>query len=212
MNRKRVYLFNELSDAKNYVSGLLGEKGANLADITKLEIPVPNVFTVTTKACNSYLAAEGHFFEGVWEQDMEAFHVLEANTGKSFGKADNPLLVSCRSGAKFSMPRMMDTVLYIGLKSQTVFGIANLSGDEKFAYDSYRRLIQMFGSVVMGISDDAFEEALNETKKSEGVEVDYELTALALKTLAENYKIIFKRKAWREFPQYPLSIKMESGK
>ncbi|HNO26940.1 MAG TPA: PEP/pyruvate-binding domain-containing protein, partial [Leptospiraceae bacterium] len=131
-------------------------------------------------------------------------HSLEAQTGKKFGSTENPLLVSCRSGAKFSMPGMMDTVLDIGLNDQTVLGLANLTGDDKFAYDSYRRLIQMFGSVVMGISDDAFEEILTETRKTEGVDTDSELSAGALKKIVDKYKIAFKQKAWRDFPQDPI--------
>lgn len=211
MSRKWVYLFNELQAAENAVGGewdkvraLLGGKGANLADITRLSIPVPFGFTVTTEACNAYISSDSHFTDGMWEQELEALHSLEAQTGKKFGSTENPLLVSCRSGAKFSMPGMMDTVLDIGLNDQTVLGLANLTGDDKFAYDSYRRLIQMFGSVVMGISDDAFEEILTETRKLEGVDTDSELSAGALKKIVEKYKVAFKQKAWRDFPQDPI--------
>ncbi len=211
MDTKWVYMFKELSLAEKYaggewdnVKGLLGGKGANLADMTRLEIPVPGGFTVTTEACNKYISAACHFTEGIWEQELEALKILEKDSGKKFGDPENPLLVSCRSGAKFSMPGMMDTVLDIGLNDVTVQGIAKLSGDEKFAYDSYRRLIQMFGSVVMGIPDESFEESLSDTRIQEGVDSDSDLKPEALKSLVEKYKIIFKQKAWRDFPQDPI--------
>ncbi|HMV44052.1 MAG TPA: pyruvate, phosphate dikinase, partial [Leptospiraceae bacterium] len=208
---KWVYSFDELNQAEekmggdwDKVRGLLGGKGANLADMTRAQIPVPPGFTVTTEACNAYIANDGHFVEGIWEQEMDALRALEARTGKKFGDPSNPLLVSCRSGAKFSMPGMMDTVLDIGLNDTTVEGMATLSGNVSFAYDSYRRLIQMFGSVVIGIPDDAFEEVLKEAREEAEVESDSDLDAESLKKIIQKYKSVFKQKAWREFPQDPI--------
>jgi pyruvate,orthophosphate dikinase len=141
--KKWVYLFEEVDEAEKYVNGswdavrsLLGGKGANLAEMTRVGLPVPAGFTVTTEACNAYLAAGQKFPEGMWEQELEALKQTEKTTGKKFGDPNNPLLVSCRSGAKFSMPGMMDTVLNIGLTEQVVEGMAGLVDDERFAYDS----------------------------------------------------------------------------
>ena len=133
---------------------LLGGKGAGLAEMTNAGLPVPPGFTVTTEACNAYLEAGETFPEDMWEQEKDALVKVEEETGKKFGDTKNPLLVSCRSGAKFSMPGMMDTVLNIGLNDKTAKAMAKLTGDERFVYDSYRRLVQMFGSVVMDMSDD----------------------------------------------------------
>lgn len=211
MSKKWVYLYDELPAAESYVGGdwdkvrgLLGGKGANLADITRLGVPVPFGFVVTTEACNAYLAADSHFTDGMWEQELDALKALEAKTQKKFGDPNNPLLVSCRSGAKFSMPGMMDTVLDIGLNDNTVEGMAKLAGDARFAYDSYRRLIQMYGSVVMGIPDEAFEEILDEARKQAEVETDSDLNAASLKKIVEKFKSVFKQKAWRDFPQDPI--------
>ena len=208
---KWVYSFDELNQAEEKMGGewdrvraLLGGKGANLADMTRAQVPVPPGFTVTTEACNAYIANDGHFVEGIWEQEMDALRALESRTGKKFGDPANPLLVSCRSGAKFSMPGMMDTVLDIGLNDVTVEGMATLSGNPSFAYDSYRRLIQMFGSVVIGIPDDAFEEVLKEAREEAEVESDSDLDAESLKKIIQKYKSVFKQKAWREFPQDPI--------
>lgn len=209
--KKWVYLFDELHLAEEYcggdwekVRGLLGGKGANLCDMNRIGVPVPPGFTVTTEACNAYLQADGQFVEGIWEQELEALKALEEKTGKQFGSPSNPLLVSCRSGAKFSMPGMMDTVLDIGLNDETVLGLAKLTGNERFAYDSYRRLIQMFGSVVMGIPDEAFETILEEARKEAKVSSDSDLSAPELKKIVEKFKSVFKQKAWREFPQDPI--------
>ena len=159
MAHKWVYLFNEVKDAEAYVGGdwedvrgLLGGKGANLADMARIGVPVPPGFTVTTEACN-YYSANGEFPEGQWDQMMAALAEVEKQAGKKFGDPKNPLLVSCRSGAKFSMPGMMDTVLNIGLNDETAAGMVELTGNERFVYDSYRRLVQMFGSVVLEIPD-----------------------------------------------------------
>jgi pyruvate,orthophosphate dikinase len=156
---KWVYGFHEVDAAEDHVGGdwedvraLLGGKGANLAEMTRIGVPVPPGFTVTTEACNAYLKAGEQFPEGMWEQELEAMKVVEQETGKKFGDSANPLLVSCRSGAKFSMPGMMDTVLNIGLNDETAKGMVDLTGDERFVYDAYRRLVQMFGSVVLDIA------------------------------------------------------------
>jgi len=211
MSKKWVYLFNEVEAAEEYVGGdwesaraLLGGKGANLADMTRVDLPVPPGFTVTTEACNAYLAAGETFPEGMWEQELAALKAIEEQTGKTFGDPSKPLLVSCRSGAKFSMPGMMDTVLNIGLNDEVVKGMSDLTGDERFVYDSYRRLVQMFGSVVMGIDDEPFEEVLAEARKKAGVKTDAELSAAGWKTVTEAFKKIFKEQTGREFPQDPI--------
>src|SRR5512139_1273055 len=158
MSKKWVYLFEEVDEAEKYVGGdwdkvrgLLGGKGANLADMTRVGLPVPPGFTVTTEACNAYLAAGETFPPGLWEEERAALSRLEGQTGKRFGDPANPLLVSCRSGAKFSMPGMMDTVLNIGMNDQTAASMAKFIGDERFVYDAYRRLVEMFGTVVLNI-------------------------------------------------------------
>jgi len=210
MDKKWVYLFDELDQAQQYVGGdweavrgLLGGKGANLAEMVRIGIPVPPGFTVTTEACNQYLAAGGILPEEVWRQQLEAMKILEEKTGKKFGDPARPLLVSCRSGAKFSMPGMMDTVLNIGLNDETVQGMIELTGDERFAYDSYRRLIQMFGAVVMGLPDEAFEDVLSEARRKAGVQSDAQLGAAEWKAVTGEFKSIFRRLAGRAFPTDP---------
>ncbi len=212
MTKKWVYLFHEVDQAEAYVGGsweavraLLGGKGANLAEMTRIGAPVPPGFTVTTEACNAYLAAGETFPPGMWEQELEALKVIEQQTGKKFGDPANPLLVSCRSGAKFSMPGMMDTVLNLGLTDETVKGMIKLTGDERFVYDSYRRLIQMFGSVVLNIDDEAFEEPLNEYKQAKGYTVDTDMTAEDWKALSEEFKAVIKKHMGFDFPQDPIT-------
>ncbi|MGO9315455.1 MAG: pyruvate, phosphate dikinase [Syntrophobacteraceae bacterium] len=209
MTKKWLYLFDELDQASAYVGGdwdnvlaLLGGKGANLAEMTRIGLPVPPGFTVTTEACNSYLAAR-KFPERIWEQELAALAAVEEKTGKEFGDAKNPLLVSCRSGAKFSMPGMMDTVLNIGLNDDTVMGMIEATGDSHFVYDSYRRLIQMFGSVVMGVPDERFEEPIAEFRKARGAKSDIELTADDWKSIGERFKDIFQRYSHICFPADP---------
>jgi pyruvate,orthophosphate dikinase len=210
MSQKWVYVFNEVEEAEKKsgswegVRGLLGGKGANLGEMSRLEIPVPPGFTVTTEACNAYLAAGETFPEGMWEQELEALKAVEKQTGKKFGDPDNPLLVSCRSGAKFSMPGMMDTVLNIGLNNETAKGMIELTGDERFVYDSYRRLVQMFGAVVMDVPDEPFEEVITEFRKMRGVSSDAELTADDWKEITERFKEIVKEHTGREFPTDPI--------
>jgi pyruvate, orthophosphate dikinase len=211
MSKKWVYLFDEVDEAEKYaggswgaVRGLFGGKGANLAEMTRIGVPVPPGFIVTTEACNAYLAAGGAFPEGMWEQQLTALAATEARTGKKFGDRRNPLLVSCRSGAKFSMPGMMDTVLNIGLNDATAEGMAALTGDPRFVFDAYRRLIQMFGSVVMGLPDEVFEEYLTATRRRAGVQTDAELSAEQWQEVTAEFKRIFRGRAARNFPEDPL--------
>src|SRR3989337_2133351 len=193
--RKWVYGFEEVDDAETHVGGswdgvrgLLGGKGANLAEMARIGVPVPPGFTVTTEACIAYLAEEGRFPPEIWEQQLEALRRIEATTGKEFGNPKKPLLVSCRSGAKFSMPGMMDTILNIGLNDKTAQGMKTLTGDERFVYDSYRRLVQMFGAVVMGVDDEPFEEVLEEFRRLRGVASDSELTPEELRAVTARFK------------------------
>ncbi len=211
MAKKWVYLFGELDQAQKYVGGdwqnalgLLGGKGANLAEMTRIGLPVPPGLTVTSEACNAYLANGNKFPEGMWDQELEALHTIEGLAGKKFGDSANPLLVSCRSGAKFSMPGMMDTVLNIGLTDATVEGLAKLTENPRFAWDAYRRLIQGFGAVVLDIPDEAFEEALDAAKKQAGAKEDVDLTAGQLKALAGEYRKIVQKHKGFDFPQNPL--------
>jgi len=208
---KWVFGFDELAAAEEAAGGgweavreLLGGKGANLADMTRIGIPVPPGFTVTTVACNAYLAAGEKFPEGLWDEELAALGRLEESTGKRFGETSNPLLVSCRSGAKFSMPGMMDTVLNIGLNDEVVEGLAELARDPRFAYDSYRRLIQMFGSVVMEVPDEPFEDELDGARRSAGVASDSELGAEQWRQVAIRFKEIVHRVSGRPFPQQPI--------
>jgi len=212
MGKKWVYHFNELDEVEKCVGGnwddvraFLGGKGANLADMTRIGVPVPPGFTLTTEACNAYLSSGGTFPEGMWEQVEEAIAVVEKATGKKFGGQKNPLLVSCRSGAKFSMPGMMDTVLNIGLNDQTVEALAALTGDPRFSYDSYRRLIQMFGCVVMGVEDEAFERIITKIRQQEKAESDAQLSAEAWKKIVEEFKQVFRRHTNHEFPANPFN-------
>ena len=209
MAHKWVYLFNEVKDAEAYVGGdwedvrgLLGGKGANLADMARIGVPVPPGFTVTTEACN-YYSANGDFPEGLWDQMMTALAEVEKQAGKKFGDPKNPLLVSCRSGAKFSMPGMMDTVLNIGLNDETAAGMVELTGNERFVYDSYRRLVQMFGSVVLEIPDEAFEGPMDEFKSSKGYKLDTEMSAADLKELKDIFKAVVKKEKGFDFPADP---------
>ncbi|HUG34186.1 MAG TPA: PEP/pyruvate-binding domain-containing protein, partial [Anaerolineales bacterium] len=162
-----VYLFDEGAKAEKYagswedVRALLGGKGAGLFDMTRAGVPVPPGFTVTTEACN-WFRKTGSFPAGMWKQALAAMKMTEKRAGKKFGDAKNPLLVSCRSGAKFSMPGMMNTILNIGLNDQVVEGMAGLTKNQRFAWDSYRRLIEMFGGTVFNVEDEAFEHPMAE--------------------------------------------------
>ncbi len=197
MGKKWVYLFSEGDES---MRDLLGGKGAGLAEMTKAGLPVPPGFTCTTEACLAYFAAGKRLPEGLWDQVQQAMQVVEKQTGKKFGDPKNPLLVSVRSGARVSMPGMMDTVLNVGLNPETLKGLAALSGNERFAYDSYRRLISMFGRIVKGINGELFEKVLDAYKaKTEGKR-DTDLTTEMLKEIVAEYKAIYKRELGEEFP------------
>ncbi|MFJ9242660.1 pyruvate, phosphate dikinase [Streptomyces sp. NPDC101776] len=196
---KFVYDFTE---GNKDLKDLLGGKGANLAEMTNLGLPVPPGFTITTEACKTYLDS-GEEPAALRDEVSAHLDALESTMGKQLGQADDPLLVSVRSGAKFSMPGMMDTVLNIGLSDKSVQGLAKQSGDERFAWDSYRRLIQMFGKTVLGVDGDLFEEALEKAKETKKVTVDTELDAADLKKLVTRFKRIVKAEAGRDFPQDP---------
>jgi pyruvate, orthophosphate dikinase len=196
---KFVYDFTE---GNKDLKDLLGGKGANLAEMTNLGLPVPPGFTITTDACRYYLA-EGTVPDGLDQEVTRHLRDLEASIGRKLGDADDPLLVSVRSGAKFSMPGMMDTVLNVGLSDRSVDGLAKQSGNERFAWDAYRRLIQMFGKTVLDIDGAHFEHAIDAAKKAKGVTSDTELNAEDLKTLTALYKDIVVEQAGREFPQDP---------
>ena len=209
--RQWVYLFSELDklhetvkpESWDDVRSLLGGKGANLANMTNLGVPVPPGFTVTTEACNAYMDHQRNFPPGQWDQEVAAMHQLEEQTGKKFGDPENPLLVSCRSGAKFSMPGMMDTVLNIGLNDETAKRMVELTEDARFVYDSYRRLVQMFGSVVLGVPDEPFEEVIAEVKADRGVKNDVDLTAQEWQRITERFKGLIRSFTDTEFPEDP---------
>ena len=200
MTKKWVYLFSE---GNKDMRDLLGGKGAGLAEMTNIGLPVPPGFTVTTEACNAYFDAGKQFPDGMWEQVLEAMKTVEEQSGKGFGDPSNPLLVSSRSGARKSMPGMMDTVLNIGLNPDTLQGLAKLMGNERFAWDAYRRLIQMFGSIVKDIDRQKFEHILNGHKaKTEGGK-DTDLTTDMLKDVARDFKAVYRKELGEEFPDDP---------
>jgi pyruvate,orthophosphate dikinase len=182
---------------------LLGGKGAGVAEMTRAGMPVPPGFTITTEACRAYYSGGRQVPEGLWQQAEAALAQVEEQTGKGLGDPRNPLLVSVRSGAKFSMPGMMDTVLNLGLNAQTLEGLQTLTGDERFALDAYRRFVQMFGKIVKGIDGDVFEEALTEAKEKAGVRSDPELSPAQLRELVEAFKDIFREETGEEFPEDP---------
>ena len=206
MSTSWVYPFDQLAAVDeqaggnwDLVRGLLGGKGANLAEMTRLGIPVPPGFTVTTQACLRYLDADNTMPAGLWEQVRTALHAVEERVGKCFGDPARPLLVSCRSGAKFSMPGMMDTVLNIGLNDDTARGLVASTGDEHFVFDSYRRLIQMFGTVVLGLRDELFDHVLSEARTARGVTSDTDLTVGDLRGVVARFRDIA-----AQFPTDPL--------
>ncbi|WMW25613.1 pyruvate, phosphate dikinase [Methanolobus sediminis] len=202
-DNKFVYFFgNEETEGKNSMKDLLGGKGANLAEMANLGIPVPPGFTITTDVCLLYLE-KGAYPEEVIDQINNAIIKLEGVTGKKFGDTENPLLISVRSGARVSMPGMMDTVLNLGLNDDTVIGLSKKTGNERFAYDSYRRFLTMFGDVVLDIEHEKFESVLSSKKKSLGATMDTDLNADALKELAEEFKAIIRKETGNDFPQDP---------
>ena len=205
--KKFVYSFNEGSkDMKD----LLGGKGANLAEMTKIGLPVPFGFTVTTEACNRYYDEGKKIGDDIVASIFEKLEELENTTGKKFGDVENPLLVSVRSGAKISMPGMMDTILNLGLNDQTVEGLAALTENPRFAYDSYRRFIQMFGDVVMEIAKTKFDAIFDAKKAEHGYEFDVDLTTEDLKEIIVGYKALVKEEMGRDFPQEPKDQLMEA--
>lgn len=207
--KKFVYSFNEGSkDMKD----LLGGKGANLAEMTKIGLPVPFGFTVTTEACNRYYEEGKTIGDDIVAAIFEKLEELENVTGKKFGSVENPLLVSVRSGAKISMPGMMDTILNLGLNDETVVGMANLTENPRFAYDSYRRFIQMFGDVVMEIPKTKFDAIFDGKKEERGVESDVELNTEDLQAIIVDYKALVKAEMGRDFPQDPKDQLMEAVK
>ena len=200
MGNKWVYLFNEGSaDMRD----LLGGKGAGCAEMTRAGLPVPPGFTITTEACNAYHDSGKQFPEGMWDQAMAALKHVEGQTGKKLGDAASPLLVSVRSGAKFSMPGMMDTVLNLGLNANTVESLAKLTDNPRFAYDAYRRFIQMFGKIVLDLDPDAFENELEAAKTRTGAATDADLSTDALKELVGTFKGIVKQGTGKDFPDEP---------
>jgi pyruvate,orthophosphate dikinase len=206
---KWVYLYNEVKEVEKRAGGswdgvksIVGGKGAGLMDMTRANVPVPPFFTVTTEACNAYQKA-GKFPKGLWDQELKALKEIERKTGKKFGDPKNPLLVSCRSGAKFSMPGMMNTILNIGLTDVVAEGMIKATGNSRFVWDSYRRVVEMFGTVVMDIEDEAFEHPLAEYKAKKGYKLDIEMRAEDWKEVVGLYKYAYKRACGQEFPQDP---------
>ena len=207
MTKKYVYLFSEGNAS---MKNLLGGKGANLAEMTNLGIPVPGGFTVSTEACNKYYEDGKLISNEIIEQIYECLGKLEEETGKKFGDNQNPLLVSVRSGARVSMPGMMDTILNLGLNDIAVEALASLTNNPRFAYDSYRRFIQMFSDVVMGIEKRLFENKIDELKEEKGIEFDTDLTADDLKDLVVSFKEIYKKEKGEDFPSDPRVQLIES--
>ena len=197
---KYVYLFSE-GNAK--MRELLGGKGANLAEMTNIGLPVPQGFTITTEACTKYYEDGRKINDEIKAQIMEYIAKMEEITGKKFGDMENPLLVSVRSGARASMPGMMDTILNLGLNEQVVHVIAEKSNNPRWAWDCYRRFIQMFSDVVMEVGKKYFEKLIDEMKTRKGVQQDTELTAEDLKELAEQFKAEYKKQLGQDFPSDP---------
>ncbi|HHU43575.1 MAG: pyruvate, phosphate dikinase [Bacillota bacterium] len=197
---KFVYLFEE-ADGKN--KELFGGKGANLAEMTKLGLPVPEGFTITTEACTRYYQDGQKIADEIIDQIFDCLEKVEKKAGKKFGDPENPFLVSVRSGARASMPGMMDTILNLGLTDISVQGLAKLTQNPRFAYDCYRRFIQMYSDVVTGLGKSYFEDLIDKLKEKKGVTLDIELTADDLKELIEEFKALYKEKTGREFPQDP---------
>ncbi len=209
MVTKYVYLFNEGNAS---MRNLLGGKGANLAEMTSLGLPVPYGFTVTTEACIKYYDDGETVAPEIIDQIFDALEKTEAAAGKRFGDAENPFLVSVRSGARASMPGMMDTILNLGLNDETIVGLARLTGNERFAFDSYRRFIQMFSDVVMGIEKKKFDDILDSQKHKNNCILDTDLTADNLKEIVSLYKALYLKEKGEEFPQDPKAQLLEAVK
>ncbi|EHI71010.1 pyruvate, phosphate dikinase domain protein [Streptococcus ictaluri 707-05] len=200
MTRQWVYAFDQ---GDKDMRTLLGGKGANLAEMTAIGLPVPQGFTITTEACNAYYKNQRQLPEAVLEQLNYALANLEKAQGKSLGSDSNPLLVSVRSGAVFSMPGMMDTILNLGLNDQSVLGLAKVTQNSRFAYDSYRRFIQMFSDVAMEIPKYKFEAVLDRIKEAKGYQLDTDLSTDDLMAIVTEYKAIYQSELGRAFPQDP---------
>lgn len=198
--KKYVYFFGEGSASMKL---LLGGKGANLAEMTRIGLPVPPGFTISTEACAHFYKNDQSWPEGLEEEVKKNLKALEEKTGKKFGDPNNPLLVSVRSGAPASMPGMMDTILNLGLNDEVMKGLIHLTANERFAYDCYRRFVQMFGNVVMGVDHSKFEAILDEVKEEVGAKLDTDLDAEALKKIIEKYKRLYKESTGEDFPQEP---------
>ncbi|MGN1059733.1 MAG: PEP/pyruvate-binding domain-containing protein, partial [Clostridia bacterium] len=209
MSKKYVYLFSE-GDAS--MRNLLGGKGANLAEMTKLGLPVPQGFTISTEACTQYYEDGKKINAEIMDEIMAAITKMEEITGKKFGDKENPLLVSVRSGARASMPGMMDTILNLGLNEEVVNVLAEKSGNPRWAWDCYRRFIQMFSDVVMEVGKKYFEELIDKMKAAKGVTQDVDLTADDLKELANQFKAEYKEKIGADFPTDPKVQLMEAVK
>ena len=200
MSHKYVYLFTE---GNGSMRELLGGKGANLAEMTNIGLPVPQGFTITTEACTKYYEDGRRIHPDIQHEIMEYVEKLEKITGKKFGDKENPLLVSVRSGARASMPGMMDTILNLGLNEEVVEVLAAKSGNPRWAYDCYRRFIQMYSDVVMEVGKKYFEELIDKMKEEKGVTQDVDLTAEDLKELANQFKAEYKNKIGVDFPSNP---------
>ena len=209
MSHKYVYLFKE---GNGSMRELLGGKGANLAEMTNLGMPVPYGFTVSTEACTRYYDDGRKIGADIEEQIYAGLAELEKQAGKKFGDFDNPLLVSVRSGARASMPGMMDTILNLGLNDTVVEGLAQKTGNPRFAYDSYRRFVQMFSDVVMELSKKDFEKIIDEMKEEKGIKFDTEFDADDMKKMAERFKAYYKEKKGVDFPSDPKVQLMEAVK
>jgi pyruvate,orthophosphate dikinase len=204
MTQKHVYFFGgKKAEGNADMRNLLGGKGANLAEMVNIGIPVPAGFTITTAVCTGYYDNNQKWPAGLEDQIKEAIGKVEADMGAKFGDPKNPLLFAVRSGARVSMPGMMDTVLNLGLNDTTIKGLIEQSNDERFAYDSYRRFLQMYGDVVMNVDHDLFEEIIQEQKDKKGVDLDTELEADDWKIVVEKFKALIKKETGRDFPTDP---------
>jgi len=205
MAKRHVYFFGAgKADGTGTMKDLLGGKGAGLANMTNLKIPVPPGFTITTEVCNTYFAKKKKYPPGMWDQVLSNLKKVEKSMGMKFGDAKTPLLLSVRSGSKFSMPGMMDTVLNLGLNDTTLKALVEKTGNERFAYDTYRRLITMFGATVMGIDRKLFEKALEKIKERKGVRLDTDLTMKDLREVVGEFKGIYEKETGKSFPTDPL--------
>ena len=202
MAKRYVYFFGGgKAEGSSKMRNLLGGKGCDLAEMTNLKIPVPAGFTITTEVCNIYYHNKKKYPPGLREQVKQGLAKVEKVMGAKFGDAKNPLLLSVRSGARVSMPGMMDTILNLGINDKTVEGLIEKSGDARFAYDSYRRFAQMYSDVVLGVSREKMEERIAERKQQKGVKLDLELSAEDWRDLVAEFKAIVKQQTGKEFPE-----------